>query len=165
LIIVVMGVAGSGKSTIARTLARKLHIKFVDADSFHSPANIEKMAKGLPLTDEDRLPWLQSIRDAIAGWINAGEDVALACSALKQSYRDILKVDPAQVRFAFLKGSYGLFWSRLSRRQSHYMKESMLASQFAALEEPGADEATICDAGLGIMDNVAQIISANSKSD
>jgi len=164
MIIVVMGVSGSGKSTIAKTLARKLHIEYADADSFHSAANVAKMSKGEPLTDADRIPWLESLRSAIETWIKEGRNVTLACSALKNSYRDILNVDAKIVRFAFLKGSYSLFASRLEKRTTHFMKTTMLKSQFEALEEPDENDATICDAGQSVMDIVSQIISANFDS-
>lgn len=159
MIIVVMGVAGSGKSTIAKTLARKLVIEYVDADDFHSSGNVEKMRRGIPLTDEDRMPWLQALRDAVKGWIAEKKSVVLACSALKRSYRDILNVDDKLVRFFYLKGSSKLFASRLAKRESHFMKESMLASQFAALEEPTAEEATMCDARGTVMEIVSFMIS------
>jgi gluconokinase len=161
MIFVVTGVAGSGKSTIAKTLARKLRIEYVDADDFHSEANINKMRNGEALTDEDRLPWLQAMRSAIEGWIHSGKNVVLACSGLKKAYRDILKVDEQQVRFAYLKGSQRLFASRLARRKDHFMKGNMLASQFATLEEPTASEATICDASQSVQQIVSHIISEN----
>jgi gluconokinase len=167
MIIVVMGVSGSGKSKVGRILARKLKIKFVDADSFHSEENIAKMRNGTPLTDEDRLPWLAALHDAIEGWIASGTNVVLACSALKQSYRNILTVDPGQVRFAYLKGSYELFLSRLASRRHHFMKKSMLASQFASLEEPTAEEATICDAKnnpVEIAGMIASVCRSASRS-
>lgn len=146
MIIIVTGVAGSGKSTIARTLARKLRIDYVDADTFHSSHNVEKMRSGQPLTDADRAPWLQSLRSAITDWIAEDRQVVLACSALKRSYRDLLCVDAKKVRFAYLKGNYELFHSRLTRRTTHFMHADMLASQLATLEEPGSQEAIICDA-------------------
>ncbi len=161
MIIIVTGVAGSGKSTIAKTLARKLRIEYFDADSFHSSQNVEKMRSGEALTDEDRLPWLESMQDAIRGWISSGNNIVLACSALKSSYRDILNVDPTMVQFVFLKGSERLFASRLARRQNHFMKAGMLSSQFEALEEPGPEDATICDAGQTVAEIVAQIIASN----
>ena len=161
MIIVLMGVSGSGKSTVARALAKKLNFTFVDADSFHSEANIAKMRRGTALTDEDRSPWLQELRQSMQGWITASMNVTLACSALKYSYREILRVDPAQVRFAYLQGNYQLFFSRLSRRKHHYMKRSLLSSQFASLEEPSADEATICDARLSVAAIVNIVARAN----
>lgn len=162
MIIVVMGVAGSGKSTIAKTLARKLKIDFVDADQFHSPENVQKMSAGVALSDEDRRPWLNALSQAIKSWIDQGKSVALACSALKRKYRDILNVDPANMRFVYLKGSESLFASRLARRKNHFMKSGMLQSQLATLEEPGPDEAIICDAHQSVIEIVMQIISCGS---
>ena len=158
MIYIVMGVAGSGKSTIAKVLARKLKIEFVDADQYHSAANVAKMKGGTPLTDEDRFPWLNSLADAIRGWIEKGESKTLACSALKRSYREILNVDPKNVRFIYLQGSYKLFAERLSRRKKHFMKEKMLLSQFETLEEPTADEAIICDANDSIFELVTHAV-------
>ncbi len=160
MIIIVMGVAGSGKSTIARNLARKLRCKFEDADSYHSPENREKMASGQPLTDEDRKPWLEALRAEILLCIKNGESAVLACSALKKSYREILNADREKTRFVYLKGSYSLFRKRLARRKKHFMKEDMLKSQFEALEEPDEKEATICDARDPVMKIVSSLLSA-----
>lgn len=130
-----MGVAGSGKTVIGTMLAESLNWQFADADDFHPAANIDKMTRGIPLTDEDREPWLRAMHDAIAGWINSGQSAVLACSALKQRYRDQLSYAP-QTTFVYLKGSPDLIYSRLAQRQNHFMKREMLASQFADLEEP-----------------------------
>ena len=130
-----MGVAGSGKTLIGAMLAKSLNWQFADADDFHPAANIEKMTQGIPLTDEDREPWLRAMRDAILGWIESGENAVLACSALKQRYRDELSHVP-ETRLVYLKGSPDLIYNRLSQRHDHFMKPEMLASQFAALEEP-----------------------------
>jgi len=159
MILVVMGVSGSGKSTIARTLARKLKLKYVDADAFHSEANIQKMSSGLPLTDQDREPWLGSIATAMKGWIATDENVALACSALKKQYREILLVDKNNVRFIYLRGSFELFESRMAKRTKHFMKSQMLKSQFEALEEPDDSEAIICDARKPVSEIVSSVIS------
>ncbi len=135
MIIIVMGVSGSGKSTIGQMLADRLGWPFYDGDTFHSAANIEKMSRGEPLTDEDRANWLSTLADLIRDQLAQNRSAVIACSALKQSYRDQLRVDP-QVRFVYLKGSYDVIWQRMQARPGHYMKAAMLASQFAALEEP-----------------------------
>ncbi len=141
MIIIVMGVSGSGKSAIGQMLADRLGWPFYDGDTFHSAANIEKMSRGEPLTDEDRASWLSTLADLIHNQLAQNRSAVIACSALKQSYRDQLRVD-AQVRFVYLKGSYDVIWQRMQARPGHYMKAEMLASQFAALEEP-ADALTV----------------------
>ena len=142
-VFVVMGVSGSGKTTVAVLLAGQLGWKFGDADDFHSPGNVAKMHGGAALTDEDRWPWLHSI----AGWIDptrtAGGHGVLACSALKRTYRDILIGDRADVRLVYLRGSRALIARRQAARTGHYMPASLVDSQFDALEEPGADETPI----------------------
>jgi gluconokinase len=140
---VVMGVSGSGKSTIASMLAHRLHWIYEDADWFHPKSNIEKMHAGEPLTDEDRWPWLH----AIAAWIDAtrhiGNHGVIACSALKRAYRDILVGERPDVQIVFLKGDRELIARRLAARDGHFMPPSLLDSQYAALEEPQADERPI----------------------
>ncbi|MBI4785267.1 MAG: gluconokinase [Oscillatoriophycideae cyanobacterium NC_groundwater_1537_Pr4_S-0.65um_50_18] len=144
MVIVVMGVSGSGKTTIGRLLAESLQWQFSDADDFHSATNIEKMQQGIPLTDADRFPWLQAIRVAIEAWLSQEVNVVLACSALKSEYRQWLQPsEPLQmsqqqscVRWVYLQGSFELIWQRLSQRQGHYMKANLLQSQMEALEEP-----------------------------
>lgn len=133
-----MGPAGSGKTTIGKLLAAQLSWDFADGDDFHPPANIGKMSQGIPLTDEDRLPWLQSIRDAMRQWQARGKSVVVACSTLKRSYRKLLGVGPdvKDIKLVYLKGAYDLLLERLHSRAGHYMKEQMLASQLADLEEP-----------------------------
>ena len=135
MVIVLMGVAGSGKTTIGRGLADELGWKFYDGDDFHPRANVEKMARGLPLDDDDRAPWLESLRDLIRSCLARGESAVLACSALKRSYREYLLIDE-NVELVYLKGDYELIEGRLEGRRGHYMKPKLLDSQFAALEEP-----------------------------
>ena len=138
--LIVMGVSGSGKSTIGTLLAMRLHWEYEDADWFHPAANIEKMHNGIPLTDADRLPWLKSI----AAWIDQsrreGRHSVVACSALKRRYRDILIGDRADVDLVYLKGDEAVIARRIATRHEHFMPPSLLHSQFAALEEPTADE-------------------------
>jgi gluconokinase len=142
--IVVMGVSGAGKSTVGRLIAARLRCPFRDADSFHPAANIAKMSRGEPLTDQDRWPWLQ----AIAAWIGehraAGTTGVVTCSALKRRYRDLLTGrQRADVRLVHLKGDFDLIAARLKARQGHFMPPALLRSQFDALEEPAADEHAI----------------------
>ena len=136
MIVVVMGVTGSGKTTIGRLLAEQLDWSFYDADDFHPPENVEKMRRGDALNDEDRLGWLQDLNRLIVRLLARGESGILACSALKASYREYLLVDE-QVRLVYLKGDSGLIKQRLSERRGHYMNPSLLDSQFETLEEPG----------------------------
>lgn len=160
MIIIVSGVSGSGKSTIGRRLAERLGARFYDADNFHSQANIDKMSRGEPLTDQDRLPWLQSMARAIKHWSELDEPAVLACSALKESYRQILSEGCNDVRWVYLKVSAELITSRLLQRQGHFMKANMLASQFAALEEPDASEAIIVDGAKSIDEILALLVSS-----
>jgi gluconokinase len=136
-----MGPAGSGKTTVGELLAAQLKWEFADADNFHPAANIQKMAHGIPLHDEDRIPWLHSLRDAILQWDAQNKNVVLACSALKRSYRELLQIN-SNVKLVYLKGSYELFRERLRLRKGHFAGEQILAGQFADLEEP-ADAITI----------------------
>jgi gluconokinase len=135
MIVIVMGVVGTGKTTIGTLLASQLGWQFADADDFHSASNVEKIRNGIPLTDEDREPWLDRLREAIDRWIVEGKNVVLACSALKRAYRDKLCAGP-QVRFVYLKGSAKLIADRLRKRHGHFAGESILASQLADMEEP-----------------------------
>jgi len=130
-------VTGSGKTSVGRLLAQQLGWEFADADDFHPSANVEKIARGIPLTDEDRGPWLERLRIQIANWIANGQNAVLACSALKRTYRQELSVGP-EVRFVYLKGSPELIAQRLRLRRGHFADEKILASQFADLEEPEA---------------------------
>ena len=135
MIIIVMGVVGAGKTTVGTLLASELGWEFADADDFHPRSNVEKIRHGIALTDEDRDPWLDRLSEAITRWIADGENVVLACSALKRAYRAKLSVGP-QVRFVYLKGSAALVAERLRARLRHFAGESILASQMADLEEP-----------------------------
>lgn len=135
MVIVVMGVAGAGKTTVGKLLAETLGWEFRDADDYHSNANVEKMRNGIPLTDADRAPWLVALGELIRGWVARQQNAVLACSALKVAYRDILQVGP-EVQFVYLEVAPGVLQQRLRERRGHYMTEQMLASQLVALEEP-----------------------------
>ncbi len=132
--ILVMGVSGSGKSTVAEALAQKLGWEYFDADDYHPQANVDKMASGTPLNDTDRLPWLEILRDLIKDNIKSGKPSTLACSALKESYRSILRQEGLAT--VYLYGDFDTIWKRMQERQGHYMKADMLKSQFDVLEEP-----------------------------
>lgn len=136
MVIVLMGVSGSGKTTVGRLLAAALGAEFAEGDSYHPPENVAKMARGIPLDDADRQPWLETLAGEIRGWLARGETAVLACSALKQLYRDILQGGRPEVRFVHLRGPEALIRARLEQRRGHYMPASLLASQFAALEPP-----------------------------
>ena len=138
MIIILMGVTGSGKTHVGQVLASGLQWPFLDGDDFHPPENVEKMAAGTPLTDADRVPWLEDLANRIGDLVDRGQNGILACSALKRSYREILHCRP-EVRIVHLEGSMELIQERLSIRVHRYMPASLLKSQFDALEEP--DEA------------------------
>lgn len=137
---VVMGVSGSGKTTVGRALAARLECPFYDGDNFHPAENVAKMASGTPLNDADRAPWLARLAELLAKHEARGETAVLACSALKQTYREQLRVSPA-VQFVYLAGSFDLIWQRMTERTEHYMKADMLRSQFATLEPPTSSDA------------------------
>ncbi len=137
MILIVMGVVGSGKTSVGRLLAQQLRWKFADADDFHPAANVEKIRQGISLTDGDRRPWLRLLSTNIANWSSARISVVLACSALKESYRQELTTGP-DVQFVYLKGSADLIARRLHLRQGHFANGQILASQLADLEEPKA---------------------------
>lgn len=156
MVIVIMGVMGSGKTTVGRRLAELLGWRFVDADTFHPSANVEKLRRGAPLTDQDRAPWLEELRRRIASWVASGEHVVLACSALKREYRrTLLDGHREPVRLVYLKGTAEVLGRRLVRRSDHFAAGSLLASQLGALEEP-ADALTL-EADAPVEDLVRRI--------
>jgi gluconokinase len=157
---VVMGVAGSGKSTVAAALAARLGCPFVDADSLHPAENIEKMRGGVALTEADRAPWFVAIARVLAGWRAAGTPGVIACSALRRAHRDALRVGAADVRFVYLRAGRDLIAARLTQRRGHFMPASLSDSQFEILEEPGEDERAISiDAALAPRVIVENIVS------
>jgi gluconokinase len=143
IVVIIMGVSGSGKTTVAAMLAGRLHWSFADGDDFHSPANIAKMHSGVPLGDEDRIPWLEAIAHQIDRWRAEGLHGVIACSALKRGYRNILIGGRPDVRLVYLCGERTLIAHRLTARHGHFMPKSLLQSQFDALEEPALEEHAI----------------------
>ncbi|WP_026065926.1 gluconokinase [Actinoalloteichus spitiensis] len=141
--VLVIGVSGSGKSTVGALLAERLNRPFVDSDSLHPPANIEKMATGQPLTDEDRLPWLRIVGERIAKGVDAGEPPVVACSALRRDYRDLVRGYAPNLFLVHLAGDRSLVAERVAARHHEYMPPSLLDSQYAALEPLGADESGV----------------------
>ena len=158
--IVVMGVSGSGKSTIASMLAQRLHWVYEDGDWFHPKSNIEKMHHGEPLNDEDRWPWLHAIAEWIDATRRAGGHGVVACSALKRAYRDVLIGARRDVRLVFLKGDRDLIARRIAARADHFMPTTLLESQFATLEEPQVDERAIV---VSIVPHPREIVEAIVK--
>src|SRR5687767_9940460 len=154
--LILMGVSGSGKTTIGKALASKLGWDFYDADDFHPPENITKMEQGIPLNDSDRAPWLASLHDLIESYLARNRPAVLACSALKERYRQKLLEGNHGVQLIYLKGSYELLWSRMSARTDHYMKPEMLQSQFEALEEPA--HAIVIDVSHSVEEIVQEIL-------
>ena len=142
VVAIIFGVSGTGKATIGKLLARELFWQFCEADDFHSPANIDKMKRGIPLTDKDREPWLRSLRELIERCLAAKENAVLACSALKRKYRRYLRVN-TDVKFVFLRGDYDLVRKQLEGRRGHFMNPELLKSQFETLEEPTPEEEVI----------------------
>ncbi|WP_109428005.1 gluconokinase [Aggregatibacter kilianii] len=137
---ILMGVSSTGKTSVGTEVAHRLGIKLIDGDDLHPRANIIKMGEGHPLNDEDRAPWLERIRDAAFSLEHKSEVGIIVCSALKKKYRDQIRDGNSNVKFLFLHGSYDVILERMRQRKGHYMKESMLKSQFETLEVPGADE-------------------------
>jgi gluconokinase len=136
LVLIFMGVAGSGKTTVAKLFAKKTGAVFYEGDDFHSPANIAKMRQGIPLTDNDRESWLRALREVIVRSLAKNELAAITCSALKAKYREQLQGDDARVQFVYLTGPYELIEGRLQKRTGHFMPPALLGSQFANLEPP-----------------------------
>ena len=158
-----MGVAGSGKSLIGAALARALGIEFVEGDEFHSAENVERMSRGIALTDDDRARWLRSLATRIREAKEAGIGLVISCSALKRSYRDILRAGTSDLRFVFLKGERALIAERLAGRRGHFMPLSLLDSQFATLEEPSPNEnAWVCDIRKSAQELVAAVVASAS---
>jgi gluconokinase len=142
VVIIIFGVSGAGKTTAGELLARELGWHFYEADDFHSPANIAKMHRGVPLTDDDRWPWLENLRELINRCVAANENAVLACSALKRAYRKHLRVS-AEVELVLLRGDYALVAGQLRHRRGHFMNPELLRSQFADFEEPEPEEEVV----------------------
>ena len=153
---IVMGVSGCGKTSVGKALADSLGWDFYDADDFHPPENVVKMANGTPLDDSDRAPWLASLHDMISSKLTADAPGVLACSALKERYRRQLMDGNHDVQIIYLKGSYDLIWSRMEERTDHYMKPQLLKSQFKALEEPS--NALTIDISMPVDEIVQEIL-------
>ncbi|APG04025.1 gluconate kinase [Luteibacter rhizovicinus DSM 16549] len=160
MIIIVMGVSGSGKSTIGEGLATRLGQPFIDGDSLHPAANREKMAHGIPLDDTDRQPWLEAIVATMDEHRERGEALVLACSALKRRYRDFLRGGHDDVRFVYLHASHALLVERLGHRSGHFFDPSLLDSQLATLEEPSAEEAFRVEVGSTPAETIERIVRA-----
>jgi gluconokinase len=156
VIVILMGVTGSGKTTVGELLAARLGWEFADADTFHPAANVEKMGRGIPLDDADRAPWLAALHAKIIEWTAQRRNVVLACSALKRSYRDQLEIGP-EVKLVYLKGSYEVIARRLRARHGHFAGEQILAGQFADLEEP--DDANVVSVDAPPEEVVEEILS------
>jgi len=160
---ILMGVSGSGKTSVGETLAKELGWDFYDADDYHPPENVGKMASGTPLNDSDRAPWLARLHEMISTSLKADRPGVLACSALKERYRQQLLDGNQDVQIVYLKGSYDLIWSRMENRTDHYMKPHMLKSQFDTLEEP--KNALTMDISMSVDDIVETIISRSKLED
>lgn len=163
--VVLMGVSGCGKTSVGKRLSQLLGWPFYDGDDFHPQENVAKMAAGVPLNDDDRAPWLTALRDLIADHLQQGQSMLLACSALKQRYRDQLANGNPGTVFVYLKGDFDLIFSRMQARSGHYMKAEMLRSQFQALEEPdNAICVNITQKVEQITDQIIQILRKNDYS-
>ena len=161
---VVMGVSGSGKTVVGTALARALGVEFVEGDDYHPADNVKRMAAGIPLTDDDRALWLRALAARLREAKNAGTGLVMSCSALKRSYRDVLRAQVGEVTFIFLKGQRTLIADRIAGRRGHFMPPSLLESQFAALEAPSPDEhAWVCDISKAPEDLVAALVARASS--
>lgn len=167
MIVIVMGVSGCGKTTVAALLAARLGWRYREGDDLHPTENVEKMRGGTPLTDADRLPWLQAIAREIDAWRREGESGVVTCSALKRSYRDVIIGDRPEVALVYLKGSQDLIARRMAARHEHFMPAALLASQFATLQDPTPDERPIVvDVGAlpgEIADKIAHELEFRSR--
>ena len=162
-IIIVMGVSSSGKSTVGQSIARRLHVPFLDGDGYHPPANVEKMRSGIPLVDEDRWPWLQSLAEALHDAANAKDAAVGACSALRRAYRDYLVKQAGEpILFVYLEGTKDVIAARMAKRQHEYMPASLLDSQFATLEVPDPSIENVLV--VPVTDSVEHITQTTLKS-
>jgi gluconokinase len=162
-IYVVMGVSGSGKSLIGVALAQALGVDFVEGDEYHPAGNVERMRRGVPLTDDDRAGWLRSLAGRLREAKDAGTGLVMTCSALKRSYRDVLRAEAGELQLIFLRGPRALLAERLAGRHAHFMPPSLLDSQLATLEEPSSDEhAWVCDIRESPQDLVAALVTRAS---
>lgn len=157
-VFILMGVSGSGKSVVANRVSHQLNTAFLDGDFLHPRANILKMAEGHPLDDNDRLPWLQALNDAAFAMQRTQAISIIVCSALKKHYRDMLRQGNDNLRFVYLKGDFDTIESRLKARKGHFFKPQMLVTQFATLEEPGADETDVL--AIDIMHSLDEVVAA-----
>jgi len=157
--LIVIGVSGCGKTETGTEVAHRLQLKFLDADDYHSAANKDKMHRGIPLTDEERRDWLANLHEALRQELEAGHSCVLACSALKRSYRDVLKAGLGNVYFFYLKVDHDVVAKRLASRKGHFFNQALLDSQFATLEEPQADEAFVVDANRSPEEVVQDVLN------
>lgn len=164
MVVIIWGVSGAGKTTVGKLLALQLGWKFIEADDYHSAANIDKMQRGVPLSDEDRQPWLEKLRNVIKESLDQNENAVLACSALKKKYRDELRVTD-QVKFVFLRGTREQIAKQLRHRRGHFFNSDLLASQFADLEEPKPEEGVITIELNGRPDELVERIKQKLRVD
>lgn len=161
--IILMGVSGSGKTVVGKALAPVINAEFIDGDNLHSQHNVDKMAAGIPLTDADRLDWLQLIAKVGREHLAHGTSCIIACSALKKSYRNLLRTDNHSIRFVYLKGSFELIHNRIAKRSHQYMPSSLLKSQFETLEEPQADERDVVT--VSIDQDIHEVVNEIANAD